>query len=114
MLRRSRDARSGYCEPRGRPRDGCRRYPPVVVALDFPIYVIFPDHQASIAEHVHDESHGLPYASTYLGMFGIGAVGASMAGVALTYSGPPIPFTVLSAIVAVAGGSSAYLVWRWD
>lgn len=84
----------------------------VVVALGFLIYVIVPVYQASIAEHVDDESHGLSYGFTYLGMFGIGAIGASLAGVALTYSGPPVLFTVLAAIAAVAGGLSAYLAWR--
>lgn len=81
----------------------------VVVALGFLIYVVVPVYQASIADHVDDGSHGLSYGLTYLGMFGIGALGASLAGVALSYAGPPVLFTVLAGLAAVAGGLAAYL-----
>lgn len=84
----------------------------VVVALGFLIYVIVPAYQALIAEHIDDESHGLSYGFTYLGMFGIGALGASLTGIVLTYSGASTLFAVLAGLAAVAGGLSGYLLWR--
>ena len=84
----------------------------VVVALGFLIYVIVPVYQAAIAEVVADDSHGLSYGFTYLGMFGVGALGASVAGVVLTYSGTAALFAVLSVFAAVAGGLAVYLWLR--
>ncbi|GAB3669764.1 MFS transporter [Halopiger thermotolerans] len=74
----------------------------VTLALGFFVYGTAPIYQVIIAEQADDDVHGLSYGFTYLAMFGIGALGASVAGTVLTFATTPILFSVLAAI-ALAG-----------
>jgi MFS family permease len=84
----------------------------VCLLLGFAIYVTAPIYQAVIAESVDDDTHGLSYGYTYLGMFGIGALGAPLAGSALAYANTTALFVVLAGIAVVGGSASVYLLAR--
>lgn len=71
--------------------------------LGFFVYMAAPVYQATIADYVTAETHGLSYGFTYLGMFGIGALGAAFAGALLTYSGVSTLFIGLAALALCAG-----------
>ena len=84
----------------------------VCAMLGFFIYVAAPVYQATIANYVAADSHGLSYGFTYLAMFGIGALGAALAGTVLTYAGSGALFVALAALAALAGLLSVYLLVR--
>lgn len=84
----------------------------VCVLLGFAVYVTAPIYQATIAEAVDDDTHGLSYGYTYLGMFGVGALGAPLAGAALSYANTTALFVVLAGIAAMGGAVSVYLSVR--
>ncbi|WP_440764883.1 MFS transporter [Natronorubrum sp. DTA7] len=73
----------------------------VCAALGFFVYVEAPIHQALIGKYATADVHGLSFGVTYLGVFGIGAAGASIAGVALTYGGTSLLFLVLALFPAL-------------
>lgn len=74
----------------------------VSLGLGFFVYSTAPIYQVVIADHVAADVHGLSYGYTYLAMFGIGAVGATVAGTVLTYATVTTLFLVL-ALLAAAG-----------
>ncbi|MFC4540878.1 MFS transporter [Halosolutus amylolyticus] len=74
----------------------------VCAALGFVVFAEVPIHQALIGEYVPAEIQGLSFGYTYLGVFGIGAAGASIAGIALTYGGPTLLFAALATLPATA------------
>jgi MFS family permease len=80
--------------------------------LGFFVYVTAPVYQATIADYVAADSHGLSYGFTYLAMFGIGAFGAALAGTVLTYVGSGALFVALAALAVLAGLLSVYLLVR--
>lgn len=84
----------------------------VCLLLGFTIYVTAPVYQAIIAEYAPDDTHGLSYGYNYLGMFGVGALGAPLAGAALSYANTSVLFVVLAGIVALAALTSVYLLVR--
>lgn len=84
----------------------------VCALLGFFVYVAAPVYQAKIAETVASDTHGLSYGFTYLGMFGIGAIGAAAAGTVLTYASTTILFVGLGTLAAVAALLSAFLAVR--
>ncbi|WP_227356469.1 MFS transporter [Haladaptatus salinisoli] len=84
----------------------------VCVLLGFFVYVAAPVYQATIADYVTADSHGLSYGFTYLAMFGVGALGAAMAGTVLTYAGSAALFAALAALAVLAGLLSVYLLVR--
>lgn len=69
--------------------------------LGFFLYATAPIYQAVIAEQSAETVHGLSYGYAYLGMFGIGAAGASIAGVLLTYADFASLFLALAALAFV-------------
>lgn len=73
----------------------------VCLGLGFSVYATAPIYQVVIAEHAADGVHGLSYGYTYLAMFGIGAIGASIAGTVLTYA------TIATLFPALAGFAAA-------
>ncbi|PSP76217.1 MFS transporter [Halobacteriales archaeon QS_3_64_16] len=83
----------------------------VCVALGFLIYVAVPIYQAGVAEYATEEVHGLSYGFTYLGMFGVGALGASVAGVALTYADATALFATLAGFALVCALLGTYLLY---
>ncbi|WP_265109486.1 MFS transporter [Halosolutus halophilus] len=76
--------------------DGLFATAAVCAALGFFVFMEAPIHQALIGEYVPAEVQGLSFGYTYLGVFGIGAAGASIAGVALTYGGTVLLFAALA------------------
>lgn len=72
----------------------------VSLALGFFVYGTAPIYQVIISERAADGVQGLSYGFTYLAMFGIGAIGASVAGTVLTYATTPSLFLVLAAVAA--------------
>lgn len=84
----------------------------VCVLLGFLIYVVAPIYQATVADYVHADIRGLSYGYTYLGMFGVGAGGAALAGAILTLTGIATLFVVLAAILSVAAVLCLVLLHR--
>jgi len=85
----------------------------VVVALflGFVLFVIEPLYQNAVALHTPPEARGVSYGYTYLGFFGVGALGATLAGAILTYSSASAVFVVFAGVGAVAAVAAAYLVF---
>ena len=61
-----------------------------------------PLMQATVAEASPPETRGLTYGYTYLGVFGIGAVGAALTGTFLAVSSRAALFTTLAGVAAAA------------
>ena len=70
--------------------------------LGFALFVVQPFYQATIAEHTPPESRGLSYGYTYLGVFGVGALGGALAGFVLTVADPAALFAVLAVLATLA------------
>ncbi len=79
---------------------------PVLVVsflLGFWLFAVQPLYQATVAEFTPPDARGLSYGYTYLGVFGVGALGAAIAGYVLQYYSPTTLFFVLAGF---AGGAS--------
>lgn len=68
--------------------------------------------QATVADYSPTGVRGLSYGYTYLGVFGVGALGAAMTGTILTYFSPTVLFLVLAGIAALAALLTVFLVVR--
>lgn len=84
----------------------------VCAALGFFVFMEAPIHQALIGEYAAADIQGLSFGYTYLGVFGIGAAGASIAGVALTYGGTALLFAALATFPAAGLALAAVLLVR--
>jgi MFS family permease len=82
----------------------------VSLVLGFFLFVVQPLYQNTIARHTPENARGVSYGYTYLGVFGIGALGATIAGTVLTYFDETVLFVVLASIAAVGATAAAYLV----
>jgi MFS family permease len=80
--------------------------------LGFALFVIQPLYQATVAEYSPAGARGLSYGYTYLAVFGVGALGASLAGALLQYAGPSLLFGVLAALAGLGAALSAGLALR--
>lgn len=69
--------------------------------LGFTIYMSAPIRQALLAKYSPADVHGLSFGYFYLGVYGIGALGASLAGIVLTYATAEQFFLIFGAIAAV-------------
>lgn len=69
--------------------------------LGFALFVIQPLYQATVAEYSPAGMRGLSYGYTYLAVFGVGALGAALAGGLLQYGGPSFLFGVLAGIAGL-------------
>ncbi|NBB74323.1 MAG: MFS transporter [Bacteroidetes bacterium] len=76
--------------------------------LGFFLFVAQPLYQATVAEYSPAEARGLSYGFTYLGVFGVGALGAALTGAVLDLFSPAAMFGVL----AVLAGMGAFLGFR--
>jgi MFS family permease len=78
--------------------------------LGFFLFLVQPFYQATIAESTPPEARGISYGYTYLGVFGIGALGGAVAGAVLTYFSPSALFLVLAGfgLAAAALGATLY------
>ncbi len=74
----------------------------VSFVLGFCLFVVQPLYQATVAEYTPPEARGLSYGYTYLGVFGVGALGAAVAGIVLEYFSPTVLFAVLAVFAVVA------------
>jgi len=81
----------------------------VSLTLGFFLFVVQPLYQNTIARHTPEAARGVSYGYTYLGVFGIGALGATLAGVVLEFFTPTALFAVLALIAVVGAGAAAYL-----
>ncbi|MXV61547.1 MFS transporter [Natronorubrum sp. JWXQ-INN-674] len=84
----------------------------ICAALGFFVFMEVPIHQALIGEYVPADIQGLSFGYTYLGVFGIGAAGASVAGIALTYGGTPVLFGVLAVFPLIGLALAGVLLVR--
>jgi len=82
----------------------------VSAALGFALFVVQPLYQATVAEVTPPDARGLSYGFTYLGVFGIGALGAALAGTLLQYTSPSVLFAVLAGVAVVGAGLSGWLL----
>lgn len=88
---------------------------PLLVAsavLGFFLFLVQPLYQATVAEYTPARARGLSYGFTYLGVFGIGALGAPLAGWILDASSAMALFYLLAAVAATASLLSAWLMVR--
>jgi MFS family permease len=81
-------------------------------ALGFFLFIVQPLYQATVAEYTPADLRGLSYGFTYLGVFGVGALGGAVAGGVLTYFDAGTLFVVLAAFAALAAGLGLYLALR--
>ena len=84
----------------------------VSAALGFVLFGIQPLSQATIAKYSPPEHRGLSFGYTYLAIFGIGALGASIVGTALAYGTSTTVFVLLAGFEVVALGLALFLVSR--
>jgi MFS family permease len=82
-------------------------------ALGFALFAMQPLTQATIAAYSPPESRGLSFGFTYLGIFGIGALGATVVGVVLTYADSEFAvFIALAGFTITACALASVLVSR--
>ncbi|MFB6174004.1 MAG: MFS transporter [Halobacteriales archaeon] len=78
-------------------------------ALGILLFLVQPLMQATVAEYTPAGTRGLSYGYTYLGVFGVGALGAAVAGGLLGYFSPGVLFLALAGFAATASGLGLYL-----
>jgi MFS family permease len=76
------------------------------------LFVVQPFYQATVAEYTPAGTRGLSYGYTYLGVFGVGALGGAVAGGVLTLSGPAALFAVLAGFATLATTAGIVLYTR--
>lgn len=84
----------------------------VGIVLAFVLFSIQPLGQVLVASMANPEVRGLTFGYSYLAIFGVGALGAAVAGTVLTYGSTVALFSVLAAFVFASGGLSAWLAIR--
>ena len=84
----------------------------VSAVLGFALFGLQPLSQATIAKYSPPAYRGLSFGYTYLAIFGIGALGASLAGAALTYGTQTTVFLMLAAFEATALTLAVWLIAR--
>ncbi len=88
---------------------------PLLIAsavLGFFLFLVQPLYQATVAEYTPARARGLSYGFTYLGVFGIGAMGAPLAGWILSAASADVLFYLLAGVAATASLLSAWLMVR--
>jgi len=84
----------------------------VGVLLGFALFVVQPLYQATVAAYTPPGTRGLSYGYTYLGVFGVGALGAAIAGTVLQYADAPTLFAILAGFAVAASAIAAWLSSR--
>jgi len=79
----------------------------VSLALGVTLFTVQPLNQAMVAAYSPSEARGISFGYTYLGIFGVGSLGAAIAGSVLTRAGPQELFVVLAGIAALGAISAA-------
>ena len=80
--------------------------------LGVALFVVQPFYQATVAEYTPAGTRGLSYGYTYLGVFGVGALGTTVAGSILTYASPAALFATLAGFGALAAAIGVALARR--
>ncbi|MCT9096494.1 MFS transporter [Haloarchaeobius sp. HME9146] len=80
--------------------------------LGFFLFLVQPLYQAAVAEHTPAGTRGLSYGYTYLGVFGVGALGGVLAGGLLTFADTGALFLALAGIGLFGGLASLVLSRR--
>jgi len=84
----------------------------VGAVLGCALFMVQPLYQATVAEYSPPGTRGLSYGFTYLGVFGVGAIGGAIAGGLLTYATPAALFATLAGFGTVGSGVGFYLLRR--
>ncbi|QKY19493.1 MFS transporter [Halolamina sp. CBA1230] len=84
----------------------------VSAVLGFALFIVQPIYQAAVAEYTPEAARGLSYGYTYLGNFGVGALGAGLAGAILTYSNQTVLFLTFALLAGVASAVGVLLIRR--
>lgn len=84
----------------------------ISAVLGIALFIVQPLYQATVAEYTPPEARGLSYGFTYLGVFGVGALGAGIAGSLLHWYTPGVLFGVLAGFAVLGAAGSMYLVYR--
>ncbi|WP_058828241.1 MFS transporter [Haloferax sp. Q22] len=74
----------------------------ICALLGFFLFMVQPFYQATVAEYTPAGLRGLSYGFTYLGVFGVGALGGAIAGYILTVADSTALFVVLAGFAAAA------------
>ena len=74
----------------------------VAALLGFFLFFVQPQYQAAVADATPSGQRGLSYGYTYLGVFGVGALGGGVAGAILTWGSAGVLFAVLAAFAGTA------------
>ncbi|MFB6101566.1 MAG: MFS transporter [Haloplanus sp.] len=77
------------------------------------LFTAQPLYQATVADYTPAGTRGLSYGYTYLGGFGIGALGGALAGGILTYADAGVLFATLAGLAAVASAFALLLIRRY-
>jgi len=81
----------------------------VALLLGVALFTVQPLQQATVAAHSPAENRGLSFGYTFLAIFGVGALGAGLAGAVLTYADTEALFVVLAALAAAGSTVSVFL-----
>ena len=81
-------------------------------AIGVVLFLVQPMYQATVAEYTPPGTRGLSYGYTYLGVFGIGALGGGIAGSILAYASVTALFLTLAGFGIVASLLGLYLARR--
>lgn len=84
----------------------------ICVVLGFFIYAFAPIGQTLVAEYAPDEYHGLSFGYVYLGTFGVGAIGAALAGAAIDVGGTALLFALLATLAVICTAIAVVLFRR--
>ncbi|XVH30246.1 MFS transporter [Haloferacaceae archaeon DSL9] len=76
------------------------------------LFSVQPLTQATVAAHSAPEARGLSFGYTFLAIFGVGALGAAIAGATLTYASVTVLFVVLAVFAGCGCATSAVLLRR--
>jgi MFS family permease len=71
-------------------------------------------YQAAVADHTPAGARGLSYGFTYLGVFGVGALGGALAGAILEFADAATLFTALGVVALGGAGAALALARRGD
>jgi len=76
------------------------------------LFAAQPLYQAAVADYTPPGQRGLSYGYTYLGTFGVGALGGALAGAILTYADAGALFVTLAGLAVVASACALGLSRR--
>jgi MFS family permease len=81
--------------------------------VGFVVFGVAPINQEAISAYSAADLRGLSFGYTYMAIFGVGALGATMAGAILTRWDAGVLFVVLAGIALVGTGLAAILIGPW-